>query len=110
MMPRLPLAVSSEGSQTAVGSAIGVAHEKHLPGLMEPDGHTYLFQDEVALEVIARRRQSSGSSGHNNHVGTLNSLALHELIDGQADTLVKTAQYGGIGNVGAGLGIEVEDF
>src|SRR5579863_9602026 len=87
-----------------------MAHQEHTPGFMEADGHAHLLEDEVALEVIAWRRESSGAAGDDDHVGTEDFLGSKKLVRGRADALVETAKHGGIGDIGVGRRIEVKDF
>ena len=71
--------VALEVSQTAVGSAVGMAHHQHAFGLVQANRHADLFQDEVLLEIVARGSESLGASGDDDHVGALDGLLLQEL-------------------------------
>jgi hypothetical protein len=45
--------VSAKCGKTAVGGAIGVAHQKDTLSFVQEDGHTHLLQNKVSLEIIA---------------------------------------------------------
>jgi hypothetical protein len=87
----LGIAIAVEMSQAAIGRAIGVAHHQHSFGLVQANGHSNLFENEVLLEVVAWRSQRLGSSGDNNHVGALDALLLQKLSHRHADAMIEAA-------------------
>jgi len=110
MMCRLARWVSAEGSQSAAGAAIGMAHEKHSPDVMQQDGHPELLQNEVPLTIIAGRSQGLGAAGDNDHVRPQNAAPLQEFVDSLADALVEAREHGRVGDIRVGGGVEVEDL
>src|SRR5580698_206680 len=109
-MLRFPALVSVEGGEAAIGGAVGVAHQKHALGVVQADRHAHLFEDEVALEVIARGGQGFRAAGYDDHVRPCDALTLEKLVGGQTDALIETAEHSGIGLVRLWRRIEVEDF
>ena len=77
---------------------------------MQSNGEAYLFEDEVALEIVARRCQRLCASGDHDHIGTDHGILLKELTDRKVDTVIETAQHRRICDVGVGRRIEVEDL
>jgi|SRR5208282_1972182 hypothetical protein len=110
VMVGLGRAVAFEMSQSAVGSAVGVAHDQDALRLVQADGHADLLEDEVLLEVVARGSQGLGSSGYYDHVSALDGLLLQELSHDGADAVIEAAEHGGIGDVWVGGRIEMEDL
>ncbi|MFZ0480369.1 MAG: hypothetical protein WAL71_14590 [Terriglobales bacterium] len=110
MMSGFGVAVSVEVGEAAIGGAVGMAHHKNALGLVQADGHADLLEDEILLEIVARGGESLGAAGNDDHVGSLNGLVLEEFSNGLADAVVETAEHRGIGDVGLGRGVEVEDF
>src|SRR6266404_3479654 len=110
MVCRFSLLMSAERSQSAISGAIGVTHQIGAASLVQQNGHPHLLQNEIALKIIARRCQSFGAAGDNNHVRTQNGASLQKLIHRQADALIEAAEHRSIGCVRLGWGIEVEDF
>src|SRR5271166_5559543 len=102
--------VALEVSQSAIRSTVGMAHDYDAFGLVEEDGHADLFQDEVLFKVVARRGEGFGSTGDDDHVGTLDALLLQELSHCGADAVIETAEHGGIRHVRGGRRVEMEDF
>ena len=96
--------------QAAIGSTVGVAHDQDAFSLVQANRHANLFKDEVLLEVVARRCQSLGSSGDDDHIGTMDTLLFQELSYGRADAVIEAAEYGGVGHVRGGGRIEMENF
>src|SRR5713101_4996608 len=103
-------AVSFEMGQAAVGGAVGVARDHDAFGLVQPDGHSDLFEDKVLFEVVARGGESLGSSGDDDHIGALDTLLLQELSNGRADAVIEAAEDGGVGYVLVGGRVEMEDL
>lgn len=103
-------AVSFEVGETAVGRAIGVAHDKNAFGLVETDRHADLLEDEILLEVVARGSERFGASSDDDHVGLHDALLLQKFAHGAIDAVVEAAEHGGIGDVGFGRRVEVKDF
>jgi hypothetical protein len=68
-----------------------VAHYQDTFRLVQADGHPDLLEDEILLEIVARRSQGLGSSGDDNHVGTLDTLLLQKLTHGCADPVIEAA-------------------
>src|SRR5258708_11233752 len=101
-------AIAFKSGQAAVGCAIGVTHQEYTLRLVQQDGHAYLFEDEVTLEIVARRSQSLGAACYDDHVGTQDAPTLEKLVYGRADALVKAGEHGGVGDVGIRRGIEVK--
>ncbi|PYX30928.1 MAG: hypothetical protein DMG80_11180 [Acidobacteria bacterium] len=93
-----------------LGGTIGVAHHDYTLGLMQADRHANLFEDEILLEVVARRSESLGAPGDDDQVGTLDTLLLHKFSHGPVDAMVEAAEQGGVGYVRVGGGIEMEDL
>ena len=62
--------VAVEMRQTAVGGAIGVAHDQDAFSLVQADGHADLFENEVPFEVVARGGEGLRSSGDDNQQST----------------------------------------
>jgi len=110
MMFGFGLLIAFEVGQAAVGGAVGVAHHQYALGLVQSNRHADLFEDEVLLEVVARRGKSLGSAGDDYHVGALDFLFLQELSDGSADAVVEAAEHGSVGYVLVGGGVEMEDL
>jgi len=110
MMFGLSFLIAFEVGETTIGGAIGVAHYEHALGLVQSNRHADLFEDEVLLEVVARGGESFRSAGDDDHGGALDLLLLQELSDGSADTVVETAEHGGVGYVLVGGGVEMEDL
>src|SRR5205807_3761603 len=79
------VAVALKVRQTAIGGAVGMAHHQHALRLMKADRHAHLLEDEVLLEVIARRSQRLGAASHDDHVRTLDSLLAQKLAYRLAD-------------------------
>ena len=102
--------VAFEMGEAAVGGAVGVTHHEDSLGLVQANRHADLFEDEVLLEVVAWGGESFGAARDNDHVGALNTLLLQELSDGSADALVEAAEHGGVGYVGVGGRVEMEDL
>jgi len=103
-------AVTFEMREAAVGGAIGVAHHEDALGLMEADRHADLLEDEVLLEVVARRSERFCPASDDDHVGALDALLLEKLADGTTDAGIEAAEHSGISDVGLGRRVEVEDF
>src|SRR5579884_2643597 len=101
-MRRLALAISAERRQASVSGAIGMAHQIYARTLVQQDRHAYLLEDEIALEVIARRGQRLRAAGDDDHVRPQNGLVLQEFLHGVPDALVKTAEESGIRDVRGG--------
>src|SRR6266702_3490798 len=93
MVERLVLRISAERSQTAVGSAIGVAHQINASGAMQQDGHAYLLKNEVSFEIVSRRGQRFCPAGYDDHVRAKNASFLQELVHGKPDALVEAAEH-----------------
>ena len=110
MMFGLALAIAFERRQSAVGSTIGMAHQVHAWTLVEQNGHANLLENEIALEVVARRCQRLRAARNNDHVGTQDSLLLEKFLHRVPDALVEAAEHRGVGNVLIGRGVEMEDF
>ena len=91
VMARFPFPVSAKRFQTVVGGAVGVAHEEHARRLMEPHGHPHLLQDEIALEVIARRGQGFRSTSDDDHIRPQNSLPPEKFVHRQTNALIEAA-------------------
>src|SRR6185312_7565786 len=70
----LAFAISTECCQASVSRTIGMAHQENLRRFMQQNRHSHLLQNEVALEVIARRRESFCATGHDDHVRTQDLL------------------------------------
>ena len=110
MMFSFGLAVSFEMGQAAIGGAVGVAHDQDTLGLVQADGHSDLFEDEVLFEVIARGSEGLGSSGDDDHIDALDSLLLQKLPHGRTDAVIEAAENGGVGHVRVGGRVEMEDL
>src|SRR5579863_8266165 len=110
MMFGLSIAVSLEMGEAAVGGAVGMAHHQNPFGPVKSDRHSDLFQDEILLEVIARRSQCFGTAGDDNHVGALDSLLLQKFPHHHADPMIEAAKHGSIRHILAARGIELKDF
>ena len=110
MMFGFGLFIAFEVGESAVGGAVRVTHHEHTFGLVQADRHADLFEDEVLLEVVARGGEGFRAAGDDDHVGALDVLLLQKLSDGSADAVVETAEHGGVGYVGVGGGIEMEDL
>ena len=106
----LGIAITVEMSQAAIGRTIGVAHHQDSFGLVQANGHPNLFENEVLLEVVARRSQCLRSPGDDNHVGVLDALLLQKLSYGLADAVIKAAEDRGIGDVSVGRRVKMEDL
>src|SRR5271166_338863 len=102
--------VALEKGQATIGGAVGVAHDQNASGPVEQDGHADLFEDEILLEVVARRGESFGASGDDDHVGTLDGLLPQELSHGRANAVIEAAEDGGVGDVRKGGRVEMEDL
>src|SRR5277367_985879 len=76
VMIRFSCPIAAKSHKTAVGRAIGVAHQKNLLSLMQPDGHPHLLQNEIALEVVPRRSQRLCPAGDYDHVWPQDPLML----------------------------------
>jgi hypothetical protein len=76
-----------------------VAHEEHARRLMETHGHPHLLQNEIALEIIARRGQRFRSTSDDDHVRPQNSLSPEKLVYRQTDALIEAAQHRGVGDI-----------
>jgi hypothetical protein len=79
-----------------------MAHHEHAPGLVQSDRHADLFEDEILLEVVARRGEGLCASSNDNHVGTFDILLLQKLSHGGSDAVIETAENGGVGYVRGG--------
>ena len=110
MMCRLGLTVSMEMSEAAISGAVGVTHYQYPLGLVQPDGHPNLFENEVLLKIVARGGKRFRPACDDDHVGALDVLFLQELSHSRADALIETAKHRRIGNIGVGWGIEMEDL
>src|SRR4051794_40718457 len=99
-MRGLGFAISAECSQASVGGAIGMAHQKDLRCFVQQDRHPHLFQNKVALKIIAWRGQCFCATRDDDHVRTDNLLPLQELVQGRANTLMEAEGYSGFGYVG----------
>src|SRR3954468_12778911 len=99
-MSGLAFAISAECSQTSIRGAIRMAHQKDLRCFVQQDRHPHLFQNKVALKVIAWRGQSFCATGYDDHVRTHNLLPLQKFVYRQADALIEAAKHSGIGYVG----------
>src|SRR5450631_2543952 len=102
--------VTLEMSKTAIGGAVGVAHDQDSLRLVQADRHANLFEDEVLLEIIAWRSQSLGASGNDDHVSALNALLLQKFSHRRADAMIEAAENSGVGYVWGGGRVEMEDF
>src|SRR2546423_925105 len=107
-MRGLALAISAECSQASVGGAIGMAHQKDLRCLVQQNRHAHLFQNKVALKIIAWRGQCFCSTGYDDHVRTDDFLPLQKFVYRQADALIEAAKHSGIGYVGVWRRIKVK--
>src|SRR5581483_5126891 len=96
VMLLLDLAISAKSRQTAVGSTIGMAGEDKTLGLMQQGGHANLLEDEVALEVIARRGHGFGAAGDHDHVRVGDLLAAKKLVNRLPDARVEATEDGGL--------------
>lgn len=110
MMGRFRGVISLEMGEAAVGGAVGVTHHEHALGLVQADRHADLLEDEVLLEIVARRGERFRAAGDDDHIRALDGLFLEELPHGSADALVETEEHGGVGDIGVGGRVEVEDF
>ena len=107
-MERLFLRISAKRGQTAVGGAIGVAHQRDALGAMQQDGHAYLLKNEVSFEIVSRRGQRFCPAGYDDHVRAKNASFLQELVHGKPDALVEAAEHRRIRNVWISSRVEVE--
>src|SRR5271163_5323708 len=96
--------------KSAVGGAVGVAHDQDAFGLVQTDRHSDLFENEVLFEIIAWRGQGFGSSGDHDHVGALDTLLLQEFADNSVNAVIEAAEHRSVGYVGGGGRVEMEDL
>ena len=110
MVNRFRFAISLEMGESAIGGAVGMAHDEDAFRLMQADRHPYLLEDKVLLEVIARGGQCFRASGDDDHVGVVDCLLLKKFSDGLTNAVVKAAENRGFGNVGRVGRVEMEYF
>ena len=110
VMDSFRIAVSLEMRQPAVGGAVGVTHDEDAFRLVEANRHAYLLENEILLEVVARRRKGFRAARHDNHVSTLDALLLEKLSHHLADAVIETAKHGRISDVLAVGRVEMEDL
>ena len=107
---RFHFPVSTEVCQPPVRRTVGMAHENDPFAGVQANRKADLFQDEIALEIIAGRSQSLGATGNYDHVRPRDRILLEEFTDRQIDAVIKAAENGSVGDVRVRRGVEMEDF
>jgi len=74
------------------------------------DRHAHLLEDEVALEIIARRGQGLCPSRDDHHVGAQDTSPLQELVHGNADALIEAGEHHRIGDIRIRRGVPMKGF
>src|SRR5580700_326684 len=96
--------------ETSIGAAIGVHHQDHSPGTVQPDGLANLLQHKLAVGLVLRRGKAFGAAGNFDGIGIHHADALEEFSESKVKPIVEAPENSSVAVILLAGSVEVKNF
>src|SRR5215831_2488516 len=92
----------------AICPAIGMDHEDHASGVVQPHGFADLLQDEFAFGLLVRRCKALGAACDLDRIGKNHADTFEEFAESNVEAVIETPDDRGVAVVPVARRVEVE--